>query len=198
MSPAAPLRVGLVGAGPWAEEFHAPMLVGGPGTSLAGVWARRPDAAQTLAASYGAVAAASFEELVEGCDAVAFAVPPDVQAELAPRAAEAGKHLVLEKPLAFTVADAERIVATVGAADVRTLVILRNRFTAAGRAFVEAARRAPARGAQASFVTGAALGGSKFATPWRVERGALDDLGPARARPAGRRDGPDRGGRGQW
>ena len=178
MTAAGPVRVGLVGAGPWAQEFHAPMLAGGPGTSLAGIWARRPDAAQTLAESYGAVAAASFEELVEDCDAVAFAVPPDVQGELAPRAAAAGKHLVLEKPLAFTVADAERIVAAAGAADVRTLVILRNRFTAAGRAFVEAAHRAPARGAQASFITGAALEGSKFATPWRVERGALDDLGP--------------------
>ncbi len=154
------------------------MIAGGPGTALASVWARRPEAAQALADAHGVSVAASVEELLGDCDAVAFAVPPDVQAELAPLAAAAGKHLVLEKPLAFTVEGAERIVTAVQAADVRTLVILRNRFTRTGRAFVEQARAAPARGAQASFVTGAALAGSKFATPWRVARGALDDLGP--------------------
>ena len=101
------LRVGLVGAGPWAEMFHAPMLAAGPRTSLAAVWARRPEAAEELATSYGAPHVSSFDDLLEACDAVAFAVPPSVQAELAPRAAQADKHLLLEKPLAFTLPEAE-------------------------------------------------------------------------------------------
>ena len=74
------LRVGLVGAGPWAGLFHAPMLASGPQTSLAAVWARRPEAAEQLATSYGAQHAASFDDLLAACDAVAFAVPPPVQA----------------------------------------------------------------------------------------------------------------------
>jgi len=172
------LRMGLVGAGPWAGGFHAPMLAAGPGTMLAAVWARRREAAADLARTHGCAVAETFEELLELCDAVAFAVPPDVQADLAPRAAAAGKHLLLEKPLAFTLADAERIVAAVEAAGVQTVLMLRNRFTEGARTFVSTVQQADPRGAQASFVTGAALPGSFFATPWRVERGALFDLGP--------------------
>ena len=56
--------------------------------------------------------------------------------------------------------------------------MLRNRFTAVGQAFVEAARGSTARGGVGHIVTGAALPGSPFATPWRIERGALLDLGP--------------------
>ncbi len=172
------MRVGLVGAGPWAAMFHAPMLSADAGTTLAAVWSRRPEAARALAADHGAVATSSFEDLLAHCDAVAFAVPPDIQAALAPIAAAAGKHLVLEKPLAFTLDGAERIVAAVDDAGVQTVLMLRNRFTVVGQAFVEAAQSAPARGGVASFVTGAALPGSPFATPWRIERGALFDLGP--------------------
>ena len=69
-------------------------------------------------------------------------------------------------------------MAAVDEAGVRTLMVLRNRFTTVGRTFLETARAAPARGGQASFVTGAALAGSPFATPWRVERGAVHDLAP--------------------
>ena len=172
------LRTGLVGAGPWAEMFHVPMLSAGAGTTLEAVWSRRPEAAQAVAAEVGATPASTFEELLDRCDAVAFAVPPDVQAELAPRAAAAGKHLILEKPLAFTLEGAERLADAVDEADVQTVVMLRNRYTKSGRAFVESAQSSPARGGVATCVTGAALEGSPFATPWRVERGALFDLGP--------------------
>ena len=172
------LRMGLVGAGPWAEMFHAPMLSEGPRTRLEVVWARRRDAAEKLAAAHGATAVSTYAELLERCDAVAFAVPPDVQSELAPSAARAGRHLLVEKPLAFTLADAERLTTAVDEAGVRTVLMLRNRFTSEGRRFVHDMLSATTSGAQARFVTGAALQGNSFATPWRVERGALFDLGP--------------------
>jgi predicted dehydrogenase len=172
------LRVGLVGAGPWAGMFHAPMLAAGPRTMLAAVWARRPEAAEELAASYDAQHATSYDDLLAACDAVAFAVPPPVQARLAPRAARAGKHLLLEKPLAFTLEEAEAIAAAVDTAGVQSLLMLRNRFTTEGRAFVARAREGAAVGALASFVSGASLPGSPFATPWRVEQGAMFDLAP--------------------
>ena len=172
------LRVGLVGAGPWADLFHAPMLASGPQTSLAAVWARRPEAAEQLATSYDAQHAASFDDLLAACDAVAFAVPPPVQALLAPRAAHAGKHLLLEKPLAFTLPEAEAIADAVEASGVQSLMVLRNRFTAEGSAFITKAQAERPMGALASFVSGAALPGSPFATPWRVELGAMFDLAP--------------------
>ena len=131
------LRMGLVGAGPWAKVFHAPMLAAGPATTLAAVWARRAEAARAFVAGHGGVVAASFNELIDAYDAVAFAVPPDVQAELAPHAATSGKHLLLETPLAFSLPDAERIVEAVDNAGVQSVLMLRNRFTEAGRTFVD-------------------------------------------------------------
>ena len=172
------LRMGLVGAGPWATVVHAPLIAGGPGTGLEVVWARRQDAAAELASPYGAAVAGSFEELLERCDAVAFAVPPDVQAALARQAAMAGKHLLLEKPLAFDLPDAERLAAAVEEAGVRTMLFLTNRFTAEVRDFLARVAQTDPQAAQISFVSGGSRPGEFFATPWRVARGALLDLGP--------------------
>src|SRR5687768_1179657 len=104
-----PVEVGLVGAGPWAATMHGPVLAAGPQTRLAAVWARRPEAAARLAARLGTHAAGSYEELLDRCEAVAFAVPPDVQATLAPRAARAGKALLLDKPIALDLAGARAL-----------------------------------------------------------------------------------------
>jgi predicted dehydrogenase len=171
-------KVGLVGAGPWASLFHAPMIAGSTDATLVAVWARRPEAAAGLASEYDARVAESFDDLLGQCDAVAFAVPPDVQAELAPRAARAGKHLLLEKPLAFTLEGAEQIAEAVDAAGVTTMLMIRNRFDPEVLAFLATAQLAQPRGVLASFITDAALPGSVFATPWRKERGALLDIGP--------------------
>jgi predicted dehydrogenase len=159
--------------------FHAPMLSAAAGVELAGIWARRPEAAAALAAAHGTAAVASFEELLDGCDAVAFAVPPDVQARYAPAAARAGKHLLLEKPLAFTLDDARAIADAVDEAGVATLLMLTYRFTAPVRDLLAAVGGGAVRHARAGWFTGAALAGSPFATPWRTEPGAaLLDIGP--------------------
>src|SRR5215211_6624994 len=104
-----PVRVGLVGAGPWASLFTAPVLATGPHCTLAAVWARRADAAERLAARHGVTAVTSFEDLLGCCEAVAFAVPPDVQADLAARAATAGMAVLLEKPIGLDLGQAERL-----------------------------------------------------------------------------------------
>ena len=107
------IRVGLVGAGPWAGLFTAPMLASAPDLTLAAVWARRTVAAEELAGGHGAAVVGSFDDLLAACDAVAFTVPADVQASLAVAAARAGRHLLLEKPVGFTVAEAEAVAAAV-------------------------------------------------------------------------------------
>lgn len=176
-SPAAPIAVGLVGAGPWAEKAYAPMLAAGPETRLAGVWTRRPEAAAALAAQHGCDAVDSFAALLERCDAIAFSVPPQVQAELGVIAADAGKHLMLDKPLALTLEPAERLVAAIDRAGVVTQLMLTQRYRAATDAFVAQACGFKAFGARYAFLTGGFLAGP-YATPWRIEHGALHDLGP--------------------
>src|SRR5262245_17195655 len=174
----APVRVGLVGAGPWAQLFTAPLLAAGPACTLAAVWARRADAAGQLAAAHGTVAVATFDELLAACDAVAFAVPPDVQAELALAAARAGRALLLEKPIALDLAQAERLAGAVAAAGVVSQVVLTNRYRPTMRRFLDDSAGFGATAGRAAFVGGGATSGSPFATPWRLEHGALLDLGP--------------------
>jgi predicted dehydrogenase len=172
-----PVSVGLIGAGPWASLVHAPVLAAGPHTRLAGVWARRAEAAEEIARAHGTVAHDSVDSLLDACEAVSFAVPPAVQAELATRAAHAGKHLLLEKPIAGDLPAAEQLAAAVDAAGVRSMVVLSWRYAASVRTFVEEARSFAPFAGRGLFVSGALLGGM-FATPWRLERGPLLDLGP--------------------
>jgi len=173
-----PLAVGLAGAGPWARTVHAPMLAAGPETRLAAVWSRTEESARSLAAEHEVPAVASFDALLETCDAVAIAVPPDAQAELAVRAAAAGKALLLEKPLALDLAGAERVATAVAAAGVGSVMVLTYRFAPAVRAFLADASGFSATGGRACFLSGAFLGGPFAGSAWRVEHGALLDVGP--------------------
>ncbi|MGQ0841284.1 Gfo/Idh/MocA family protein [Actinokineospora sp.] len=169
------LRFGLVGAGPWARSVHAPGLTNHPATELTAMWARRPDAAAEL----GVPVARDFDALLAEVDAVAFAVPPAVQAELAPRAAAAGKHVLLEKPIAATVADAERVADAVRAAGVVSLVVFIRRFAEETVDWLDDVRRLGGwSGASARWLSGALLGGEYSESPWRHESGALADIGP--------------------
>lgn len=174
----APLQVGLVGAGPWAAMVHAPMLAAGPETTLAGVWARRGEAAARLAEAHGAVAAGSFDELVGRSQAVAFCVPPDVQAVLAPEAARRGRAVLLEKPVADSLDGARRLAEAVAGAGVGSLVVFTTRFTSLVRGFLAQAAGFEASGGRSWFFSGAFLSGPFASSPWRQQRGALLDVGP--------------------
>ncbi|TYB60960.1 Gfo/Idh/MocA family oxidoreductase [Nonomuraea sp. PA05] len=171
---AGPVAVGLIGAGPWARMAHVPMLAKGPHTRLAGVWARRPEAAAEL----GAPVFATVEELFEHCEAVAFCVPPAVQAEYAVRAARAGKALLLEKPLADTVRNAERVAAAVAEAGVASQMVLTLRYAPQTRAFLARCAEIGPFGGHAANISGILLGDHPFATPWRRAHGPLLDVGP--------------------
>lgn len=173
-----PVRVGLVGAGPWAAGFHAPLLAAGPETELAAVWARRPEAAAAVAEAHGARAVADLDELVESVDAIALAVPPDVQADLVERLAPSGRALLLEKPLGRDLAQAQRVADAVAEHDVPTMLLLTNRYSSRIRGLLAEARGRTTLGAVATMVSGAILDGGAFATPWRREHGALLDVGP--------------------
>lgn len=172
-----PIAVALAGAGPWAAKALAPMLAAGPETRLAAVWSRRPEAARELAAAHGAKTAGTFDALLGHCDAVAFAVPPDVQAELALGAARAGKALLLEKPLALTLEAAERLARAVDETNVTTQLMLTHRFRSRTDAFLAQAGEWDAFGARLAFLSSAFIRGP-YACPWRIEHGALHDLGP--------------------
>jgi predicted dehydrogenase len=158
---------------------HAPGLADHPATTLSAVWARRPGPARELAETHGAAVAESVDELLDQVDAVAFAVPPAVQGELAITAAKAGKHLILEKPIAADLATAERLADAVSAAGVATLVVLTLRFAAQTREWLaDVAGAGEWRGGGARWLSGALLKGPYEGSTWRAVDGALADIGP--------------------
>lgn len=174
-----PLRFGLVGTGYWARFAHARALADTPGIEFAAVWGRNQEAAATLADSFGVPARGDFDAFLAEIDAVAFSVPPDVQSELAVRAANAGKHLLLEKPIALSAEASDALVAAVEAAGVASVVFFTSRFQPDARAWLNEVTNAGGwAGADAAWLGSVYAESSPFNTPWRREKGALWDLGP--------------------
>ncbi|MER5428122.1 Gfo/Idh/MocA family oxidoreductase [Streptomyces sp. NPDC002588] len=175
------MRIGLLGTGPWAQMVHAPVLATHEALEFTGVWGRRPEAAGELADRHGTRAYAEVDDLLADVDAVAVALPPNVQAELAVRAASAGCHLLLDKPVATTPDGARAVVRAAEKAQVASVVFFTTRYLS------ETADWIAAQTAAGGWFTAHAqwLGsvfaeenGSPFATPWRREKGAVWDVGP--------------------
>ncbi len=175
----APVRFGLVGTGYWARIAHAPALASTDGIELAAVWGRDPQAAASLAAEHGATAYEEIDALLAAVDGVAFAVPPDVQALIAGAAARAGKHLMLEKPIAIADAEADQLVAAVDEGQVASVVFFTLRFRDEMRAWLaDVTARGGWAGGLASWFGSSLLETSPFNTPWRRDKGALWDIAP--------------------
>jgi predicted dehydrogenase len=171
------VRCGLFGTGHWARATQGAALAGHPGVELVGVWGRDPVRAAALAADLGARPYADVDALIADVDLVSIALPPDIQAGIATRAATAGRHLLLDKPLALTVADADAVVDAVDRAGVASVVFFTARFLPGVAAFLRSgvewdAARFAMYGS--IFQPGNPYGGSG----WRREKGGLWDLGP--------------------
>jgi predicted dehydrogenase len=173
------MRVGLLGTGYWAREVHAAALAAHPDVEFAGVWGRDAGRASELADSYR-VPAYSLDELLSRVDAVSIALPPDVQAELALRAAQAGCHLLLDKPVALSVQAADRLVAETDARGLASVVFFTNRFQPATVAALgDAARTGGWLGGRATFFGSIYGEGNPYAgSQWRRMHGGLWDIGP--------------------
>ena len=175
------LRFGVLGTGYWAQEAHAAALAAHDQTELAGVWGRDPAKVEAMAARFGVRGFTDVDRLLGQVDAVAIAVPPDVQAELAVRAAAAGRHLLLDKPVALSRDGADRVAEAVAAAGVASLVFFTLRFLPEPAAWVaETGRAGDWQGGDGAWLGSVFTDpGSPFAgSPWRRAKGALWDLGP--------------------
>jgi predicted dehydrogenase len=172
------VRVGLVGAGRRARDLHAPALARCPGITFVGLWSRSPKLAADLATAYDVTAFDRYEDLLDNVEAVDFAVPPPVQAELATAAARRHKPVLLEAPIAGDLAGAEELAAAVQLGHVVSQVALIWRFSPAVRAFLsmEVPRTRP-QGGIGTLMSNQFAGDSRAAS-WRKDRGVLHLLGP--------------------
>jgi UDP-N-acetylglucosamine 3-dehydrogenase len=105
------LRVGVIGAGVMGER-HARIYASLPDVDLVAVCDSRPDVAGRVAAASGAAACADVGELLarHQVDAVSVCTPDDAHRAPCEAALRAGAHVLVEKPLATSVADAEAII----------------------------------------------------------------------------------------
>jgi predicted dehydrogenase len=116
------MRWGLIGCGDIACKRVAPALRDLPQCDLVAVSRRRAELAQTFAQEFGARKwYGDWQEMLrdEEIDAVYIATPVRCHAPQAIAAAEAGKHVLCEKPLALNVAECEAILAACRANNVK-------------------------------------------------------------------------------
>lgn len=105
------LRVGVWGVGTWGEK-HARIWRGmGGGVELVGVFDQRPERAAEVAAHHECEAFPSAEEMLRRVDALSIAVPTLEHRAAAETALAAGCHVLVEKPLAVTTAEADAMLA---------------------------------------------------------------------------------------
>ena len=106
-------RVGVWGTGVWGEK-HARVYQALASEGLvvfSGVHDRNADTAKVVADRYGTRAFASAEELLAACDAVSIAVPTVDHRAAVELALAAGCHVLVEKPMAVTVEEADAMIA---------------------------------------------------------------------------------------
>lgn len=129
-------RYGIIGAGK-AGILHAPALVENPRTTL--VWIADPDArrGEALAAKCSARYLPDYRDGLAGVDAVSICLPHALLADAAVAAARAGVHVLVEKPMALTLEDADRVISAAKDAGVALMVGFVHRFRPESRRAVE-------------------------------------------------------------
>ena len=107
------VRIGLIGAGRIAQAAHLPALARAEGARLVALCDPSPVLRQGVSRRYDVPGLAGADDLLgrDDVDAVIVAVPDRLHLPLASRALRAGKHVLVEKPLAATVTEAEELAA---------------------------------------------------------------------------------------
>ena len=145
------LRMGVVGAGHFGR-FHALKVAAAPRAHLVGLHDTDMARAASVGREAGGAPALALDALLEACQAVVIAAPAEAHHALASRALEAGCHVLVEKPIAATLAQADALAAL--AAERRLVLQVGHllRFSAEHRAissritrplYIEATRIAP-------------------------------------------------------
>ena len=138
-----PFRIAIIGAGVWGDT-HAAIYREHPLVEPVAVCDRNEQRARALAEKYGLPRVfTDVDELLAdgGFEAVSIVTPDHLHGDIAVQCARAGKHMLIEKPLATTREDVFRILEAVRSSGVRAMVDLHNRWSppfAEARRLIEA------------------------------------------------------------
>lgn len=112
-SGARPLRVGVIGTGALGRH-HARLLAQLPGAEMVGIHDRRREAAEAVAQEHGVRVWERYEDLAEQLDAAVVAAPTVAHAEIGCDLLRRGCHVLVEKPIAASLAEADALLAARG------------------------------------------------------------------------------------
>ena len=145
------VRFALIGCGMIAR-IHGAAIARIPEACLTGVFDPNMASAERFAQEHKVTVYPTMEALLASpeVDAVCICTPSGLHASQAVAAMEAGKHMVCEKPMSLTLADADRMIETAERTGVKTCVISQYRFSDATREV----RRAIQEGAFGRIVSG--------------------------------------------
>lgn len=137
------LRFGVVGLGVHGTRYANHLSAGDvPGAALAAVCRRNAREGQAYADEKGVAFYSDYSQLLadDRVDAVVVTAPPEQHQPIAEAAAAAGKHVLVEKPMARTVAECRAIIDACSAAGVKLMVAQTFRYNAM---VIEMRRRVP-------------------------------------------------------
>jgi UDP-N-acetyl-2-amino-2-deoxyglucuronate dehydrogenase len=125
------IRFGLLGCGRIAKR-HSDLLGGGhiAGAKLVAVCDEVCDRADAIAARFGVPAFHNLDDLLDrnDIDAVSILTPSGMHPRHAIAVAKAGKHVIVEKPMALRLEDADAMIRACDEAGVKLFVVKQNRF----------------------------------------------------------------------
>jgi len=129
----------IIGLGMALPPHAAALAELGERFRVVGAWSRSADRRGEAAARFGLPVTDDLDALIAdpAVEAALILTPPTSHTEIGLRFLEAGKHVLVEKPLDTDLARAERLVATARERDRRLGVVLQHRFRPAGRALAE-------------------------------------------------------------
>ncbi|MCX6138191.1 MAG: Gfo/Idh/MocA family oxidoreductase [Ignavibacteriales bacterium] len=104
------LHVGVIGVG-HLGSLHAKMYAQIPAVRFMGVYDQNRSTCESVAASYGVTPFDTIDELLKNVDAVSIAAVTSAHHEVATEALSAGVHVLIEKPITTTVAEADELIA---------------------------------------------------------------------------------------
>lgn len=115
------VRTGVWGVGVWGEK-HARVYASIPESKLVGVHDRSLEKAKAVADAHGVPVFERAEDLLAACEAVSVATPTVAHRDAVEQALAAGCHVLVEKPMAVTVEEADAMIAAAARAG-RTLQV---------------------------------------------------------------------------
>jgi predicted dehydrogenase len=136
-------RIGIVGAGGIVKAAHLPAYRAA-GFAVSAIYDREIDRATALAAEFDIPnVCRSLDEMLHdpSLEVIDIAVPPEAQAEVVYQAVAQGKHLLCQKPLARTAAEAKLLLEAAEAASVKLAVNVSMRWAPAMRETTDMIRR---------------------------------------------------------